>query len=248
MEHHLLPPKQHLMMFVPLALLAVTLLPLLDRGRVKLARWIASLTAIVGVAWMHWAPLYYEQLPQHMNFTYALDADSGQANYLVWSPNTLPANVVGATQFTESASPTPWDRQTSRVAPTTAIRRATIEIDRNTVSGTTRMLHLVPAATTDTIDLAIPEQAAVSAIRIDGLPVVSGSEPRNGYRVVRFVAPPRSGVTIEIDATPDPIDVYLIDSSNNLPDSARVLTDARGRLGVPLREGDRWLVRRKLKL
>ena len=236
-------------MFVPLALLAVTLLPLLDRGRVKLARWIASAAAFVGIAWVHWAPLYSEQLPQHINFTYTFNAESHEAHYLAWSFNPLPANVATAMPFAKAASPTPWDEEPSLVAPTSAVERATIVVERTAIAGSTHTLQLVPAPTTNWIDVVIPERVPVSAIRMDGQPVAVGEwKSHNGYHVARFVAPPPSGVTFEIDATPDPIDAYVVDSSNSLPDTARVLTDARGRLGVPIHEGDRWVVYRPLKV
>ncbi len=81
-------------MFVPLALVAVTLLPLLDRGRVRLARRTAVLVAIAAVAMAHWATLYSEHRPQRVNFTYVVDADENRATYLAWSPNPLPAAVT----------------------------------------------------------------------------------------------------------------------------------------------------------
>jgi hypothetical protein len=236
-------------MFVPLTMLAVTLLPLLDRGRVKLPRWIASVAAITGIAWVHWAALYSEQLPQHINFTYVANAASGDASYLAWSFNPLPANVVAAMPFTKAASPTPWDREPLLVAPTSMVERAASAVERNTIAGSTHTLQLVPAPTTSWIEVVIPEKTPVSAIRMNGHPVaVDGWQPYNGYHVARFVAPPPSGVTFEIDATPDPIDAYVVDSSNSLPDSARVLTNARGRLGVPIHEGDRWVVYRPLEI
>jgi hypothetical protein len=135
------------------------------------------------------------------------------------------------------------------VAPTSAVERATIVVERNAIAGSTHTLQLVPAPTTNWIDVVIPERVPVSAIRMDGQPAALGEwKSHNGYHVARFVAPPPSGVTFEIDATQDPIDAYVVDSSNSLPDTARVLTDARGRLGVPIHEGDRWVVYRPLKI
>ena len=91
-------------MFVPLAMVAITLLPLLDRGRVKLARWIAVLVALTGIAWAHWASLYSELRPQRVNFTYVVDADENRANVLAWSPNPLPPEVAAAMPFAEGAN------------------------------------------------------------------------------------------------------------------------------------------------
>ncbi len=235
-------------MFVPLALLAVTLLPLLDRGRVRLARWISSAAALIGIIWVHWATLYSQQVPQHINFTYTLNAGTGAANYLAWSPNPLPRNVVSALPFIKGDSPIPWTDAPSLISPTSVVERTTFGIDQHSVTGSTHTLHFVPGPQTNRIDIAISDQIAIDAIRMDGQPVVTHWPSHEGYRVVRFVAPPSSGVTVEFDAAPELFDAYIIDVSDGLPQSGRVLTDARGRLGAPVHEGDRWIVYRKLKI
>ena len=61
------------------------------------------------------------------------------------------------------------------------------------------------------IGIAIPAAAPVTGIRIDGHPVPTDTESRDGYRIVRFVAPLADAFTLEIDAGPEPLDVYLID-------------------------------------
>ena len=233
-------------MFVPLALLTVTLLPLLDRGRVKLARWIATATAVVGILWIHWVPLYSEQRPQHVNIRYVLDADTQQASYVAQSPNPLPSSVASAMPFADGASPIPWYQETSHVAPAIASQRETAQIDKQTITGTTHLLHLTPAESTGAIGLAIPATTTVDAIRIDGQAIATNVT--DGYRVAYFIAPPSEGVSIEVDATADPIDAYVFDNSNSLPDSARVLTQARGQLAVPVHSGDLWIVYRRVQL
>ncbi len=238
-------------MFVPLALLAVTLLPLIDRGRVTLARRVAVLILAIGIVWAYWAPLYSEQRAQHVNFTYALDADSKTAQYIAWSPNPLPARVLHALPFAAATSPLPWDLGTSFgkvfVAPTSVQPRSMTDTTQS-IRGATHRLQLHPAASTHSIFLAIEAKAPISAIRVEGRPVVTGSAAQGGYRLVQIVAPPSSGVAVEIDALADPIDAYLIDCRDGLPDSARDLTQARGRLAVPVHQGDRWIVYRRLTL
>ncbi len=234
--------------YVPLALVAVTLLPLVDRGRVKAARWTATVAAIAGLAWLGWTPLYSEQRPQYLNFTYVLDADSMKASYQAWTPNALPPRVAAVMPFVKTASPMPWTKSEDYVAPTTVLERATTGVEINPPSGTTRSLHLSPAEATDTIGIAIPAAAKVTGVRIDGHPVVIDSEPHDGYRIVRFVAPPPDGFTVEIDAGAEPVETYLIDQSHSPPDSARSLIDARGRMATPVHSGDSWVVYRRLTL
>ncbi len=48
-------------MYAPLVLLAVTLLPLLDRGHVLKSLWPASAAVVAGLIWLLWVPLYSEQ-------------------------------------------------------------------------------------------------------------------------------------------------------------------------------------------
>jgi hypothetical protein len=232
--------------YVPLALVAVTLLPLVDRGRVKAARWTATAAAIAGLVWLTWTPLYSEQRPQYVNFSYVLDADAMQASYHAWSPNPLPKRIAQAMPSVMTASPLPWSKTEEYVAPTTVLERAGVSIVQRASSGTTRSLQLRPGDATDMIGIAIP--APVTGIRIDGHAVPTDSESRDGYRIVRFVAPRPDAFTLEIDAGPEPLDIYLIDSSNHLPDGASGLTQARGKLAAPVHSGDRWVVYRRLTL
>jgi hypothetical protein len=238
-------------MFMPLALVAVTLLPLLDRGRVKLARWTALFLAVAGVAWAHWALLYSEFRPQRVNFTYVVDADENRANYLAWSPNPLPVRVTDTLPFAAGPTPLPWElREPPWVAPADVIQRAATTLDARTATGTGRTLHLRPAAETNTIALIIPRQASIGSIRANGRPVALESDGRSAYRAIVFDAPPPTGVTIEVDAAAaEPIDGYVVDAIYRLPDDARALIDARGTQAAPGGHmGDRWIVLRRVKI
>ncbi len=238
-------------MFVPLALVAVTLLPLLDRGRVKTARWIAVVVALVGIASAHWVSLYSELRPQRVNYTYVFDADANRATYLVWSPNPLPAQVATAAPFAEGQTPLPWELgEPPLLATADVIQRDATTPDPVSVSGTTRTLRLHPVADTSTIMLVLPKQTPIDAIRIDGLAVSTALSERGDYRGVAFEAPAQRDVTIEIDTTAaDPIDAYLVDIAYRLPDGAKALVDARGSLAAPGGHlGDRWVVLRRVKI
>ena len=237
-------------MFVPLALVAITLLPLLDRGRVKVAGWFALLMFIGGVTGSHWVQLYSEQRPQHINFIYAVDADAERARYAAWSPNALPAAISAAMPFTIDASVLPWQKDAMwSTAATSVEQRPSAQLEPIARNAATRTVRLRPASGTDVIGLAIPIEAPITAIRIEGRSVPIEVKSGENYRLVRFVAPPADGVIIEIDTTAtDTIDAYLIDSSYSLPTSARLLTDARGVLAVPVKSGDGWVVYRRVKL
>ena len=238
-------------MFVPLAMVAITLLPLLDRGRVKLARWIAVLVALTGIAWAHWASLYSELRPQRVNFTYVVDADENRANVLAWSPNPLPPEVAAAMPFGEGPTPLPWEqREPPLVAAADVIQREATTLDTASTSGKTRTLRLHPVAETNAVTLVLPAQAQIDAIRIDGQPVTTEIREHVDYRALSFVAPGQREITIEIDTkSPDRIDGYLLDTAFRLPDGSKPLADARGPLAAPGGHlGDRWIVLRRVKI
>jgi len=238
-------------MFVPLALVAVTVLPLLDRGRVKVARWTAVAVALAGLAWAHWASLYSELRPQRVNYTYVFDADENRATFLAWSPNPLPPQIAAALPFAEGQTPLPWENmEPPLLAAADVIQREATRLDRVTVSGATRTLRLHPVAETSTITLVLPMNAPIEAIRIEGNEVAAATNDHEAYRRIAFEAPARRDVTVEIATTaPDSIDGYLLDTTYRLPDGAKALVDARGTLAAPGGHlGDRWIVLRRVKI
>ena len=89
-------------MFVPLALVAVTLLPLLDRDA-SVAGDRRRGALLVGIAWAH-GVAHSELRPQRINYTYVLsDADANRATYLCMESEPLPhrsprRRVAGAEQ------------------------------------------------------------------------------------------------------------------------------------------------------
>ncbi len=238
-------------MYVPLALVGLTLLPLLDRGRVKIARWIAVAVALSGLALAHWASLYSELRPQRVNYTYVFDADENRATFLAWSPNPLPPQVAAALPFAEGPTPLPWERgEPPLLAAADIIQREATTLAPESVSGTTRTLRLHPVAETGTITLVLPKQAPIEAIRIEGRAVAIDTNDATDYLEVAFDAPSQRDVTIEIDTSaPDGIDGYLLDTAYRLPDGAKPLIDARGTLAAPGgHRGDRWIVLRRVKI
>ena len=232
-------------------MVAITLLPLLDRGRVKLARWIAVLVALTGIASAHWASLYSELRPQRVNFTYVVDADENRANVLAWSPNPLPPRWPPRCRSREGPTPLPWEqREPPLVAAADVIQREATTLDTASTSGTTRTLRLHPVAETNAVTLVLPAQAQIDAIRIDGQPVTTEiARARRLSRAVVRCAGQRE-ITIEIDTkSPDRIDGYLLDTAFRLPDGSKPLADARGPLAAPGGHlGDRWIVLRRVKI
>jgi hypothetical protein len=236
-------------LFTPLVLLAVTLLPLLDRGRVLGPSCVALLALVAGLTWMYWSPLYSPQRPQHLNFTYTVDADTDRASYSAWSPDPLPSGVRDALPFEIAASPSPWIETSLPVAPAPTVRRAATVLETRPANGTTRRFRLKPGAATQLLGLIIAKQQPVDAIRIAGHPVSLEPRRSQAYRWAYFVAPPADGIEIDIDAPGDtPIDAYLIDRSIGLPAGGRPLIDARGELAVPAHRGDTWEIFRRVTL
>jgi hypothetical protein len=233
--------------YAPLALLAVTLLPLLDRGRVKWPRWAAVLAAVGGIGWAHWATLYSEQLPQHVNFIYVVDIDAQRANYVAWSDNPLSIDVAAAMPFSAGRPPLPWERDEVRVAPADVVERPKSTVNVKPKSGKTHGVFLRPAAGINSLSLVLPKSANIAAIRIAGHPVGLLSPPGD-FLIARVNAPPAEGFTVEIDAKAPTIEGYVAEVSNELPPSAAALTRARGELAVPVHTGDQWVTFRKVAL
>jgi hypothetical protein len=233
--------------YAPLALLAVTLLPLLDRGRVRWARWAAFAATMVGLVWAHWATQYSQESPQHLNFIYATDLDTQQANYVAWSETRLPAAVNEAEPFQAKRSPLPWIDDDVQVGPADLVERPASTFEVKPVSGATHAISLRPADGVASVALVVPKAADVTAIRVAGQPV-GLQAARGDYYIVRVYAPPPEGFTVEVDAAAAAIDAYVTDASRPLPPSADALTRARGSLAVPVHDGDQWVTYRKVTL
>jgi len=236
-------------LFVPLALLAITLLPLLDRGRVLVSLSAALFAVIAGLTWMHWAPLYSPERPQQLNFVYTLDADADRATYSARSPNPLPKAVHDAMPFTLLVSPLPWEHTTSAVAPAEAVYRSAATIEKLPAAGKTRSYLVRPGASTNRLGIVMDKRQPISAIRVDGHPVDLDPRRSDDFRWAYVVAPPPDGVRIDVDVDGDaPINAYFVDRSVGLPPSGQVLVDARGALATPVHQGDIWEVFQRVKL
>ena len=184
-------------MFVPLALVAVTLLPLLDRGRVKFARWIAVADRDCRGCDGALGDVVFRSSPATLNFTYVVDADENRATYLAWSPNPLPATVTAAMPFAKGPTPLPWEsREPPLVAPGDV---DTARGDHARYPLGDRQHSNAAAATRRRYEhdrrWSFRSQVSVNAIRVNGLPVVVEEVPQTDYRVIAFDAPPATGVT-----------------------------------------------------
>ena len=186
-------------MFVPLALLATTLLPLLDRGRVMLPFGAALVAIIAGLIWAHWAPLYSPQQPQHVNFIYTVDADTNRATYSVSSPNPLPRAILDAMPFTSTTAPLPWEHAELPVAPAEVVARPSAVIETLPTSGKTRSYLLRPGASTNLLGLVIDKKQPIEAIRMAGHTLSLDPRRSDDFRWALAVAPPPEGIRIEID-------------------------------------------------
>jgi len=232
--------------YAPLALLAVTLLPLLDRGRAKWPRWAAVTATLAGLVWAHWATQYSEEYPQHLNLIYVVDLDAQRSNYVAWSETPLPTAVSDAARFTPQQAPMPWFDDAVQVAPADFVGRATSTFAVQPVNGKTHAISLRPADGVASIALVVPKSADVSAIRVAGRAV--GLQAKGDYYIVRIHAPPPDGFAIEVDAAAPTFDAYVTDTSRPLPPIADALTRARGNLAVPVHDGDQWVTFRKVTL
>jgi hypothetical protein len=240
-------------MFVPLALLATTLTPLAASERRMDARTVfAASTAalVVGLAWSAVVPLYSEMRPQHLVIGYELDADSGATRFVTWSPNPLPPSVSGAAAFQVDQPRVPWsdDRSPAAAAPAlAAVPPELIVLDDGDDNPKTRRLLLQSHRDASELLLVIPVSAGVESIRVNGHPTGRRPFDASGYLQLLLVNPPDGRYTIDLElATDGKVEGFLADRQRGLPDVARPLADARGKLAVPVHDGDSWLIFRRI--
>ncbi len=212
-------------MFVPLALVAITLLPLLDRGRVKLARWIAVLIALAGDRDGALGDAVFGACGRSASTSPTWSTPTRIAR-LTWRGVRIhcPPPVTAAMPFAEGPTPLPWE---SREPP---LRGGG---GRDTARGDHARTRLgfrqhanaaaAPVAETSTIALVFRAGADRRDPRRTVMPVAVGTKIRRRTIAQSCSMRPRSSdVTIEIDTADrrDRSTAYLLDTAYRLPDGA----------------------------
>ena len=256
--------------YVPLALVAATLTPLLAapaRADVRLAGWAAAAVAAGGVVWSAIVPVYSALRPQHLVVHYVQDVDAREAHLLAQSPNPLPERIRAAASFEQTETPGlpwepegPWNRERAS-APAAFLPVLAPELDaRNAAAAPTqtadaiaepgtRDVHLRSRRGARILTLHIPPGATLESFEVNGHAGTAMRNSEDGYLSLTLVNPPQDGFQLKLRfAGTERVTAYLADVGDELPELANAVTEARGTLAVPAHGGDTWIVFRKVTL
>lgn len=236
--------------FGPLALLGVALLPAatVDRGRVVTAVATAAI-AVSLVAAASVAP-YSPHRPQHLSFIHVQEARSDEAAIVAISEDPLPQSVRAGTAFEAGTQPFPWSGPTFTAAPADAATLSAATIEAIHPSTGQRRIRVIAPADAHMIRLWFKQPDFGANAEIAGHTVrVSSTNNDSGFSSLTFHAPPSSGVEFALDALNDETSTaYVAIYRLGLPGTAQPLIEARGDLAVPAFAGDMTVSYQKLSL
>lgn len=245
---------------VLVALAATTLAPLAAGSGPGLRRWVPIAVAVLAVIFVFMAVSrapFSESSPQGISLQYHLDADSGQARWLLRGFPPLPRAVLEAARFDREPKPAyPWSPAWSRVvtaaAPALATPGPEVTVLEDAVQNGKRRLRVRVASPRQApvLNFIIPRVAGVESIRVGDVEVPTQAGPPGGdwYNFSHLTLPAGGAEMTFVLASTAKHDWYLVDQSYGLPPAGAPLQKARPAASVPFQDGDITLVSRKLNL
>jgi hypothetical protein len=204
-------------------------------------------------------PAYSAGTPDRLNISYALDADSGKAQWQVEPESQqLPASFRQVMQF--SATPEkafPWNASPSFMAdaghldlaaPTLTIEDVVVSGHKRTVRARLKSERGAPEAS-----ILFSPSSGIKEMSINGH-TVPKAPPRvlqwlNGWHAYDCPVMPTEGMEMQFTVEGDkPADVYVVDESYDLPGAGEGLRKARPGYAVASQDGDETVVYRQVKI
>ena len=247
------------------ALVFSALTPLMAGAEILWRRWLplaALALAVVCAVLARTSPAFSPAAPQPLDLAAWGDAGTGESRWLLLTAPPFPAAMRQAADFgRQPVAPFPWSPPFERafVAPAPRLSapgpEAAVLAD-SIVDGKRHLrLRLTSPRGAFVVSVFLPAAANPESIRLDGeaveLPKNPGRRaPRSpGWLPVTLLtlAPQGSEMEVVLGAT-QPTDWYVVDKSYDLPAAAQGLLAARPKSSVPLQEGNRTLVSRKVRI
>ena len=251
-----------------LALLYATLAPLVaaSRGFGRRLWLLALVLTVLAVAAALAQPRFTRRSPQPLTYTFHQDADTGTARWLVAALPPLPAAVERAARFGPPGPPYPWSAPVAqaRSAPAPALAAAAAlppevqVLESSVAAGGKRhlRLRLVSRRGAPIGMIWLPARAKPESVTIEGHLVPDtgwrggGQRPGPpGWLSYGDVTLPAGGCELDVvlgDA--GPLELYAADATPGLPPAGAALLAARPPTAVPIQQGERTLISRKLRL
>lgn len=204
-------------------------------------------------------PAFSAKSPEHVNFEYVQDSDSGKSQWVVYpASGRLPEPIRLATNAARQAGgPFPWVTSTSFVAnaPHLDLPPPTFTILGSSESAGKRQYRTLLRSERGAARavLFFPPDSGVESVQIEGQPVPPES-PRlraalNGWFAYLCETMPAKGIEISFNLPAGKsVRVYAEDESFTLPLEGMFLLKARPLTATPYGDGDQTVVVRQVEL
>ncbi|HEX5424678.1 MAG TPA: M28 family peptidase [Candidatus Acidoferrales bacterium] len=210
------------------------------------------------------APAYSAKSPEHLNFQYWLDGDTGHAQWLaIPGSGSLPASTRKSAKFQLDGQPFPWSRTRTFAerAPRLSLAPPIFTIQQSSVENGKHVYRMMLLSERGAPEAAVmfPPGSGIDSVSMDGVPIASETEPRagrpalsaylNGWTSYGCDTIPSNGVTLSFTLpVGKPITVFVIDKSFGLPPDGKSLLAARPKTATASQDGDVTLVSRRVEL
>jgi hypothetical protein len=241
-------------------------MPLLPRVHVRLRRTlfgIATGTVLVAGGAALRLPPYSADHPRHLSVMFHQDVDQNSADWLLSAQDGAPPDALRAVAPFE-----PWQdaklpllagwftqrAYRARAEPTPQPGpELTILEETSTTEGRRVRVRLRSNRGAGVVEVWVPPEVEPIAAILKGTPYPLQSEKimrfTKGWRRYAYMTAPAVGYEMEfLLREPEPVSVYVIDQTYDLPDTASALLEARPEWAVPVSAGDSWVMIRRARL
>src|SRR3984957_2144407 len=248
-----------------LAFLLTPIAPLCgDLGQARLLPRIAlpglGIAVTLGAAFLAVvAPAFSAKSPEHVNFEYVQDSDSGKSQWVMYpASGRLPEPIRLATNASRQTSgPFPWISETSWItnAPHLDLAPPTLTVlESSAITGKQHYRTLLRSERGASRALVFfPPDSGVDQVQVEGHAVPAESEQLrrelNGWYTYSCETIPTKGIEISFTLPAGkPVQVFAVDTSFTLPLEGMFLLKSRPFPATPYADGDRTMVVRHVEL
>jgi hypothetical protein len=205
------------------------------------------------------APAFSAKSPEHVNFEYVQDSDSGKSQWIIYpASGRLPEPIRLATNAArQGGGPFPWIAETSFVAnaPHLDLPPPTLTILESTeLSGKRKYRALLRSERgASRASVLFPSDSGVESVTVETEAVQTESAKvrqwLNGWYSYSCETTPAKGIEIGFTLPSGrPVEVYAADTSFTLPLEGMFLLKSRPLTATPYQDGDRTTVVRHVEL
>ncbi|UCE86338.1 MAG: M20/M25/M40 family metallo-hydrolase [Deltaproteobacteria bacterium] len=206
---------------------------------------------------------YSDSHPRHLSLMFHQDADANAAQWLLSAQHGAPpAELRGPARWVAPDDPPlpilpGWYTHAvySRPAQPVNARGPELTVLEQTATpeGRRVRVRIRSPRGAPVVEIWVPPEVEPVAVTLRGTRFPPQSERMlkftRGWRRYAYVTAPRAGYELEfVLREREPVPIYLIDQSYDLPPTAAPILEARPDWAVPVASGDSWVVSRRLRL